>query len=140
MKNTARINYPHLLPEDSALWSEFLDLFEPDHQTFLYDVAVGMGRDPGLDFDPSIRKMALQLSKRRIDAVGVSLDFVEIFEITQSAGLKACGQALVYPRLLKVTWDLPVPILVTIVCRSVQDDIDETLRAHDVRLIVIPSP
>jgi hypothetical protein len=133
------LNYPHLLPEDAKLWNDYLEQFSPPHTTFMYDVAVGPGRDPGDSFDDPIRKMALQLSKRRIDVVGILPDGVEIFELTQSAGLKAAGQAIVYPHLLKVTWNLSVPVTTTIICRSCQDDIQPVLDTWDIRLVVIPA-
>jgi hypothetical protein len=132
--------YPHLLPEDAELWNDYLEQFSPPHTTFLYDVAVGPGRDPGDSFADPIRKMALQLSKRRIDVVGIQPDGVEIFELTQSAGLKAAGQAIVYPHLLTVTWNLSIPVTTTIICRFCQDDIEPVLDAHAVRLVIIPPP
>jgi len=138
MYTVTRISYPHLLPEDAQLWNDFLVQFSPPHSTFMYDVAVGPGRDPGPGHDDSIRSMAIHLSKRRIDVVGVRPDGVDIFEITQSAGLKAAGQAIVYPHLLTVTWSLSVPVTTSIICRNCQDDIEPVLSAHDIRLIVIP--
>lgn len=104
----------------------------------MYDVTVGPGRDPGDYFPESIRKMALHLSKRRIDVVGIRPDGVDIFELTQSAGLKAAGQAIVYPHLLTVTWSLTIPVSTTIICRNCQDDIQPVLLAHNVRLVTIP--
>lgn len=138
MNQMKRTNYPHLLPEDAQLWNDYLSLYSPPHTTFMYDVAVGPGRDPGDNYDESIRNMALQLSKRRIDVVGIRPDGVDIFELTQSAGLKAAGQAIVYPHLLTVTWSLTLPVTTTIICRNCQDDIQPVLLAHNVRLVIIP--
>lgn len=138
MSQSRPTRYPHLLPEDADLWNDYLEQLSPPHTTFMYDVAVGPGRDPGDSFDDPIRKMALQLSKRRIDVVGIQPDGVEIFELTQSAGLKAAGQAIVYPHLLTVTWDLSIPVTMTVICRNVQDGIESVLYAHGVRLVIIP--
>lgn len=131
--------YPHLLPEDARLWNDFQILNQPDHHTFMYDVAVGPGRDPGSEFPNNIRLMALQLSKRRLDVVGIKPEYVEIFELTQSAGLKAAGQAIVYPHMLRVTWQLSTPIVTTILCRECQDDISEVMKAFQIELIVVPT-
>jgi hypothetical protein len=106
----------------------------------MYDVAVGPGRDPGDSFPDPIRKMALQLSKRRIDVVGIRPDGVDIFELTQSAGLKSAGQAIVYPHWLTVTWQLTIPVTTTIICRSCQPDVFPVLQSYDIRLITIPLP
>jgi hypothetical protein len=131
--------YPHLLPEDAKLWNEYQLLHHPRYHSFLYDVAVGPGRDPGENFPDNIRTMALQLSKLRLDVVGIDSNSIEIFEITQSAGLKAAGQAIVYPHMLKVTWELTIPVSVTIVCRSCRDDVESVLAAYNIRLVVIPN-
>lgn len=114
-------------------------MHEPDHFTFLYDVAVGEGRDPGENYEFNIRSMAIQLSKRRIDVVGILFDRVEIFELTQLANLKAIGQALIYVHWLTVTWQLTVPVTATIICRACQPDILPVLQAQNVRLVTIPT-
>jgi len=132
--------YPHLLAEDAQLWNDYIEQFSPPHTTFLYDVAIGEGRDPGQTYEPNIREMAIRLSKRRIDVVGVLPDGVDIFELTQSAGLKSAGQAIVYPHWLVVTWQLTVPVTTTIICRSCQPDILPVLTAHNIRLVTIPLP
>lgn len=132
--------YPHLLPEDAQLWNDYQELYKPDHCTFMYDVAVGPGRDPGDTFDDNIRQMALQLSKRRLDVVGIRPDSVEIFELTQSAGLKAAGQAIVYPHWLIATWEITTPVTTTIICRNCQPDIVDVLIRYDIRLVTIPLP
>ena len=131
--------YPHLLPEDAKLWNEYQLLYQPRYHSILYDVAVGPGRDPGENYPDNIRAMALQLSKLRLDVVGINSNSVEIFELTQSAGLKAAGQAIVYPHLLTVTWELTVPVTVTIVCRSCRDDVQDVLAAYNIRLVTIPT-
>lgn len=130
--------YPHLLPEDALLWNNYIEQFSPTHTTFMYDVPVGEGRDPGTDFPENIRTMAIQLSKRRIDVVGISADGIDIFELTQVAGLRAAGQCIVYPFLLKLTWNLTIPITTTVICRSCPIEIKETLLQHSIRLIIIP--
>jgi len=106
----------------------------------MYDVAVGPGRDPGDGFDDNIRQMALQLSKRRIDVVGIRPDGIEIFELTQSAGLKAAGQAIVYPHWLIATWEVSAPVSTTIICRICQPDIVDVLDRYNIRLVTIPVP
>jgi len=130
--------YPHLLQEDADLWNDYQLIYRPPHPSFLYDVEVGPGRDPGPDFEDNIREMAIHLSKRRLDVVGIMPDTIDIFELTQSAGLKATGQAIVYRHLLTVTWSLTVPVTTTIICRICQDDIQPVLSAQGVRLIIIP--
>ena len=134
-----RTNYPHLIPADSRLWNDFLILTQPPHVSFMYDVAVGEGRDPGKDYPDNIRLMAHRLSKRRIDVVGIMPDYLEVFEITQSAGLKAAGQAIVYPHLLRVTWQVSLPITTTLICRECQPDVKPVLDEFHIRVVVVPT-
>lgn len=129
--------YPHLTAEDSLLWSDFLESHHPPHLSFLYDVSVGEGRDPGSAYPANIRSMATQLSKRRIDVVGILPDRVDVFELTQSAGLRATGQAIAYPLLLTVCWSLSIPVASTIICRSCQDNIAEVLQSQNIGLVIV---
>ena len=133
-----RNSYPHLLPEDARLWNDYRVIYNPPHVSFLYDVQVGEGRDPGPAFANNIRQMATQLSRRRIDVVGILPDSIEIFELTQSCGLRAVGQAMVYPALLKITWDTKVPIFVTVICRDLQSNIQQALDEFKIPVVVVP--
>jgi len=138
LPTTLPSSYPHLLPEDAQLWNDYQENFPLTHVTLMYDVAVGEGRDPGETFEPHIRAMAIGLSKRRIDVVAIAPDHIDAFELTQSAGLKAVGQALLYPHWLTVTWQLTIPVTMTIICRSFQSDILPVLDAHHIGLVIIP--
>jgi hypothetical protein len=131
--------YPHLMPEDAILWNDYQVLFQPRHLTYMYDVAVGEGRDPGPDYALNIRQMALRLSKRRIDVIGILPDHLDIFELTQSAGLRAAGQAMVYPHLLRATWGSTLPVDTTIICRECQDDIEQVLAEFKIGLVIVPT-
>ena len=108
--------YPHLLPQDAALWQFHLD-HNPDlYSQIYYDVHVGDGRDPGDSFDPHIRRMAIQLSQRRIDAVAYTPQLIYIIEVTATTGLTAIGQLHAYPTLYQARFhpDRPLsPLLIT---------------------------
>lgn len=138
MTNTLRTRYPHLLPEDNQLWNDYQIFHEPAFDTFLYDVAVGLPRDPGAEFPDNIRAMAMRLSRRRLDVVAINASGIMIFEITQSAGLRAVGQAMVYPHLLRTTWQTTVPIAVTIVTRTIEPNIHSALSEFNILVVVVP--
>lgn len=130
--------YPHLLPIDGLLWNEYRERFLPQHTDYFYDVAVGEGRDPGADYDDRLRMMGIRLSRRRIDVIGINPDRIDIFEITQSAGLKACGQALTYPALLRATWQTTLPIKMIVICRTVQSDMSGIFELYGADLVILP--
>lgn len=130
--------FPGLLPDDIELWERFLSAFPDRFERFDYDVRVGTGRDPGERFVENVRKMAVHLSQRRIDAVGFNDGELTIIEITLSAGLRALGQLQVYPGLYRSTF-LPLQRIKTmLVAESVQADIMPTLQTSNIELILLP--
>ncbi len=133
-----RASYPHLTAVDAALWNDYLILNPDLDGPFMYDVPVGDPRDPGPEFADNIRQMAKQLSLRRLDVVADNGSDIAIYEITQSCGLRAIGQAMVYPALLTTTWKTQVPISVTIICREIQSNIQTTLDSQHIQAIVVP--
>lgn len=115
--------YPHLLDDDIDLWVEYLNSIAPKYSTIDYDVRVGGGRDPGPKHSPNIRQMAIDLSQRRIDAVGHLTDAIHIIEITRHAGLKALGQLTVYPALYTETFHPTKQLVTVLLCREVGTDV-----------------
>lgn len=119
--------FPHLLKPDVQVWKRFLEAFRDNYTHFDYDVRVGYGRDPGDGFPPNIRQMGIDLSQRRIDAIGHRSDRIDIIEITHSAGLKAIGQLLAYPVLYGHMFKPSLPLIPLLVCADIQTDIKQPL-------------
>lgn len=118
-----RSKYPHLLSPDVPVWERFLQEHGQDYPLIEYDVRVGAGRDPGDDFNPETRRLAQDLSKRRIDAVLITDDAITCVEVTTQAGLKALGQAIAYPILYALTYNPSKPVQTLIVCAEIQTDL-----------------
>jgi hypothetical protein len=121
--------YPHLLPEDALVWDRFLLGHPFDSNSFEYDVQVGRGRPYPGPASPGIHKMALDLSRRRIDVVGHTPTCTKIYEVTRQAGLTAVGQLIAYPILYAKTYDPPGPCRPVLVCEELQSDIETVLLA-----------
>ncbi len=121
--------YPHLIQEDIDIWKLFLAQHKDKYQYFDYDVRVGRGR-PIADNEPELmQKMAVDLSKRRIDAIGYTPSEIHIIEITRVAGLKAIGQLHTYPLLYALTFKPLRPIRPVLVCGSLETDIQPIIDA-----------
>lgn len=131
--------YPHLLQKDIELWERYLELNPDRHDYYEYDVRVGEGRDPGEKHPKAIRSMAIDLSTRRIDAVGHSSSHLEIIEITCSAGFRAIGQVLAYPLLYAETFRPNLPIKSLLVAESIQTDIRPVLDKLGILYVEIPN-
>jgi hypothetical protein len=120
--------YPHLLPQDIAVWERYLNSPDAAYHSIEYDVRVGSGRDPGDTYEANIRQMAIDLSQRRIDAVGHRRDTIDIIEITTDAGLTAIGQLHAYPRLYTARYNPTKPLRTVLVCESIQTDLETAIR------------
>ena len=118
--------YPHILPPDVPVWERYLAKYRHRHDLIEYDIRVGMGRDPGPEYAENMRAMALDLSYRRIDAVGHSSGHITTIEITKTAGMTALGQVQVYPVLYKLTFMPSLPIISLLVAEEFESDIRVT--------------
>ena len=129
---------PHLIKADSDLLLQFLNSNDFNYAFLHYDVPVGEGRDPGSEFDLSIRRMATDLSRRRIDCVAQASNVIHVIEVTQSAGLTALGQLYAYPLLYWKTYHPDLQIVPVLLTRSLQTDMTEAITLVDGHVIVLP--
>ncbi len=130
--------YPHLLPVDIPVWERFLKLHGADYDRFEYDIRVGLGRDPGPTFGKNIRQMGIDLSQRRIDAIGHKIDRIDLFEITRRAGLKALGQCRAYFHLYNVTFKPALPIRMNMICEEIGTDLAQVYLDGPVKMFILP--
>lgn len=129
--------FAHLLPIDVEVWLRFLNQYGEDYELFEYDVRVGLGRDPGVDYEENIRQMALDLSLRRIDVVAHTPTSITVIEVTHSAGFKALGQITGYPILYALTFPPLLPIKPLLVCGEIQSDIKPIIESLKIPFVVV---
>lgn len=115
--------YPHLLTEDALVWDRYLGTHNLTEARFYYDVRVGIGRPVGEEYPDNIRKMATDLSQRRIDVLIEQPDLFTIIEITTTASLKAIGQLAVYRHLFMLDRQPTKPVKTILVCSSMDPDL-----------------
>lgn len=132
--------FPHLLKEDIELWEQFLDSPHNIYNRYNYDIQVGFGRDPGPNFPINIREMALNISRRRIDAIGFTNNAITIIEISVFAGLTQLGQLMAYPTLYETTYKITLPIKRLLIARAIQTDIEPVLVKHQIPFKLFPFP
>lgn len=95
------LRYPHMFPLDIAIWERFLDEKASQYQSFWYDWKVGTGTEPAEHFSDGFKKMVQDLSRYRIDVIGVFPGGVEVFEVKPNASMGAIGQVQGYVALLR---------------------------------------
>lgn len=117
--------YPHMFPEDIAIWERFLEDFAKDYIGFDYDTKVGQGTQPLRYTPPKYGRMQDILSKYRIDVVGYKTSLIEIIEVKPMASSSAIGQVTTYVELYKRDFSPSLPVKGAIVTDWYIDDIDD---------------
>lgn len=97
--NEILFKFPRMSSEDVIIWKKFLELYGKNYSSFDYDFKVGSGTDPGTEVPEEFRFDFIELSKKRIDAIGYQSDGVTIFEVKPRAGTQALGQLISYKNL-----------------------------------------
>lgn len=120
------------MASDVPIWDRFLDRYSSDFIGFDYDVRVGEGIDPPEGTAPNIRKMALDLTRKRIDAVGYQLGKIWIIEVKQRPGVGAVGQILTYVTLYFRQFNPTKTLIPAIVADIVEPDIRYVLSKNNV--------
>ena len=127
------LKYPHLLPPDVPVWERFLAERATRYSTIDYDIRVGRGRPAEDHHTDNMKKMALDLSMRRIDAVAETDDYIDIIEVTNLADLKAIGQLIAYPILYIQSFNPSKPVRSLLVAARLNTDIRPVLISHNLK-------
>ena len=129
--------YPHMFPEDIAIWERFLSVYKSEYLGFDYDIKVGSVPDFPDNLDTSIYKAGVLLWKKRIDAVGYKKDRIEIIEVKPRAGMGAVGQVLTYVALYKKEFAPSLPVFGKIVTDYPQLDIADISSSYGIDVVSI---
>ena len=91
--------YPHMKPEDVAVWEVFIEKYPNAFNSVSYDVCCGEGADflPTEEDTPAGREN--RLYKKKIDVVGYNGDTATIIEVKPYADFRGLGQIIGYHEL-----------------------------------------
>ncbi|MBA7622223.1 hypothetical protein ES703_29597 [subsurface metagenome] len=115
--------YPHMLGEDTAVWTRFLESGDFDIKEVWYDVHVGAvvkGDWPG---DSVNARIARGVTRKRIDVVALVDGVLWVIEVKPIAMHFAIGQVLVYEGLFVKEYEPPRETWPVIVCDRVDEDV-----------------
>jgi hypothetical protein len=104
-RESDRLTFPALLPAEINVLRAWLRLHEGEYDRFDYNVRVGPGFDPGPALHPNDRQMAIDNTRKRIDALAWRGGQPTIIEVKDRAGLSCIGQLMGYV----VHWNLEHP-------------------------------
>lgn len=97
-----RERFPAMLPDEILVFKAWLAIHEREYDSFDFNVRIGKGEDPGPTFADNIRKMAVEITQLRVDALGVAGGVPTLFEVKRRAGPANVGQLLTY----RAVWEL----------------------------------
>lgn len=129
-------HYPHMLAEDTEVWTKYLmDPVIPILEVW-YDVHVGHGVLLPMGHDDLDKRIAQGVTRKRIDVVCRHSNSIWVVEIKPLGSMTALGQALAYCGLFVREYSTGGPVLPVVVCDQVDEDLVDDYDAAGVGLIV----
>ncbi len=134
-----RLRFPALLPDEQIVFRNWLRLHEAEFDRIDGNVRIGQGEDPGPSFPDNTRKMAIEITQLRLDAVAYRGGTPTIVEVKRRAGSSNIGQLLTYRSMWKKqNLSVAVPRLL-LVCTTFNPNILPALEEVGIQLEVVPA-
>lgn len=132
-----RHKYPHLIGEDTQVWSRFILKFPEKYHSIDYDVKVGEGSSTYPLPSETDQKYWSNLTKKRVDVIAYDDNFVTIIEVKKRASLFTLGQILGY-RFLFLREHPELHLVKTlIICDSISKDDSDVLSHYGIDFIIV---
>jgi len=130
-------SYPHMLTEDTEVWSKYLaDPVHPIKEVW-YDVHVGQGMLLPVGAPDIDKRIARGISRKRIDVVARVGGGLWVVEIKPFASMLALGQILSYTRLFIEEYRPDEEVRPVIVCDAIDGDLLDEFEALGVVVIEV---
>ncbi len=136
-KPEARQKYAHMMREDHATWTAFIESDIRDLDEVWYDVHVGAPMELPKDSPNYMKAVVEGVSRKRIDVVGRLGTAMFIIEVKPFANMTAIGQVVTYARLFNREFNIhpnAVPMIVSTRCDR---DILEIAESLGVKIIAL---
>lgn len=131
-----RPHYPHMLAEDNAVWSTFLDQNFERLQEVWYDVRVGMPVELEDGASEMELRIARGLTRKRIDVVAISGGNYWVIEVKPYASMLALGQVISYARLFALEYEIRGRVIPVVVCDEVDGDLVDEFEEMGIMVLV----
>lgn len=118
-------HYPHMMREDTEVWTKFLRSGFVEIREVWYDVRVGQPVVLGVAASDIERSIAAGLTRKRIDAVCRVGGGIWVVEVKPYANMYAVGQIITYARLYGLEYTSPGQVVPVIVCDDYDIDLVE---------------
>ena len=130
-------HYPHMMREDTAIWTKFLQTTKTKIKEVWYDVHCGQAVVPNVGATDIERRVSAGVTRKRIDVVAAVGGGVWVIEIKPYANMFALGQIRTYVRLLSKEYALPGEAVPVIICNNVDPDILEDIDDFGILVITV---
>ena len=116
-------HYPHMLSNDVAVWTRFLESGVLKPEVVWYDFHVGDSVELPDGVPPMEVRIAQGLTRKRIDAVCLRTGNYWAVEVRPVCSMSAVGNAVFYARLLAQEVELDGGVFPVVVCDRVDHDV-----------------
>lgn len=129
--------YPHMMPEDRAVWERFIDAYPASYDEVQYDVVVGSVPE-FVKNDPTQDQASMErLYKKKIDVVAFKGGDIDIIELKPICNMSTIGQVKGYVHFYKRDIQPSRDPSAIVICGGCSDDIREYARNEGVIVIVV---
>jgi hypothetical protein len=129
--------YPHMLSEDTIVWSDWLRVNPGRLDRVWYDVHVGVPVRVPNDLPPEILAVSRGVTRKRIDVVASAGKEFWVIEVKPCCNFTALGQIQVYRRLFLAEYDVGLPVVGVCVCANVDVDVADDFEMAGIRVEAI---
>lgn len=130
-------SYPHLLAEDTEVWSAYLeDPIAPIKEVW-YDVHVGQGVTLPVGVDSLTKRIAAGITRKRIDVVCKVGGGYWVVELKPFGSMLALGQVFAYSRLFIRDYEPDGEVWPVVICNEVDPDLFEQMEYLGIAVIVV---
>ncbi|MBA7534302.1 hypothetical protein ES705_26548 [subsurface metagenome] len=115
--------YPHMLAEDTEVWTKYLQSPLVPIKELWYDVHVGAGIRIPAEASDMEKRIAAGITRKRIDVVAAVGGGFWVIEVKPRANMVALGQVISYTRLFVKEYAPRGEVWPVIVCDSADEDL-----------------
>lgn len=137
MKYEKRYKYPHMQPNDVAIWERYIVANPTAYEEVDYDVKVGAGAEIESGTEENLARGFKTLTQWKIDVVGKIAGRTDIIELKPNASPAALGQVKGYEQLYLEHIDPMANTQAVLITDTLRPDMEKLAKSFGVRLIVI---
>lgn len=127
--------YPHMKPNDRAIWERFIEKNPEAFDKVQYDVLVGSVPAFDTTVNPSTGGNVADLYRKKIDVVGYKGAQISIIELKPEAQISSIGQLLGYVELYKKEYKPALEPFAILLTDRIMLDMQELTAKYGIKLI-----